>query len=184
MAYHLLSSLQLVRDYLTRNSKARLPGKSIISEWKKLLNPCPGLNAHTLELLGHMASSYRQNHGVQLLWCLKFDEMHIRQGIRYDKHTGKVFGLVVVGDSGDDDTERAHATKALFFQLCTLNGDKVKQSIGYALVNGLTGVQKRDMITHLVETCDRDYGIEIVVSFTHAFFSLDDRKFNYVFAFY
>lgn len=125
--------------YVRNHFDSCLPHPKTISKWYQSVDCEPGFTKESFEAL--KIKSQKQ----PVIGALCMDEMAIRKCIEWDGH--RSHGYVNVGNHVDDDSVPV-ATEALTFMVTAVNGS-FKIPVGYFLINGVSGLQKAE----LVRTC-------------------------------
>ena len=145
--------------YVRKSFNLGLPHPSVIRGWYSAIDAEPGFTAPAFSALAAKVLAAKRD-GNEILCSLSIDEMAIKKHIEWD---GKRFrGFVDVGTGVDDDSLPA-AKDALVFMVVCINGSW-KVPVGYFLIDGLSGVEKANLVSNCLE---RLYHVGVkVISFT------------------
>lgn len=162
---------------MDESGNSNLPAIRTIRLWQSVHDGSPGLTINTIRKISKFVL---ENSIVgPIFFCLKFDEMAIRKGIRYVPYLNKNLGFVDYGEKyseekllkfmenhfnqnenaaevdNDEEEESRLASKALFYILRCINYD-LSLPIGYLLIDSLSGKQKAQLLTQTVSVCDQN----------------------------
>lgn len=150
-----LRGYEFLRDSI---GKQHLPHTRSIRRWSSSNNGLPGLTKANIELLAENIKIF-ETQNIEPVFCLVFDEMNIKSGIRYVPSDDKIYGHVDFGnvkennsDTGDAvDSEKKIAKNALFFLINGINVE-LRLPVGYILIERLTGGQKAEILKQVIVT--------------------------------
>ncbi|VEN42830.1 unnamed protein product [Callosobruchus maculatus] len=133
-------------QYVRQKFNKTLPHPITISKWYSSVNGQPGFTEeakHALKVKVEEASL----RGYQIICSLVFDEISIRKQVEWDGH--HYHGFVDIGSKIDSDSI-PQASEALVIMLVGINACW-KVPLGYFFTNGLTGVEKANLIIRALE---------------------------------
>ena len=145
--------------YVRKSFNLGLPHPSVIRGWYSEIDAEPGFTAPAFSALAAKVLAAKRD-GNEILCSLTIDEMAIKKHVEWD---GKQFrGFVDIGTGVDDDSLPA-AKDALVFMVVCINGSW-KVPVGYFLIDGLSGVEKANLVSNCLERLFH-VGVK-VISFT------------------
>lgn len=128
-------------EYVRETFNCNLPHVSTLRRWYKCVNGAPGFTQEALTALKDKAEEAGKMN--KTIHCgLIVDEMSIRHHIEWD--TDHFSGYIDLGTELNDD-QLPYAKDALVFMLNALNGNW-KIPVAYFLINGLSGVERANLI--------------------------------------
>lgn len=131
-------------SYVRKCFDTCLPHPRTVSKWYQTINGEPGFTKEAMNVMTLKAA----NSENPLLCSLVMDEMAIRKNIEFD---GKQFhGYVDLGTGVSDDSMDI-AREALTLMLVGINGHW-KLPIGYFLINGLSGMERSNIVKQCLST--------------------------------
>lgn len=145
-------------EYVRNTFMNCLPNQRTIRSWLQVIDGNPGFSKESLEIIEFKVQEFKLKK-KRLLCSLVVDEMAIRQQIEWDHHSNSWMGFIDYG-SKLKSTDIPVAKEAIVFLLTAIN-DSWKMPIGYFFINGLTAVERCNLITecfHFLKNLD----IEIV----------------------
>lgn len=137
----------------------RLPSVSTIRKWTSSINGKPGFSQEALDVLKIQANEANKN-GEEILACLIFDEIAIRQQEEYDQHTGEVIGRINYGTFSTYQNPNKLAKEALVFMITGVN-KKFKIPVAYFLSGGIKADEKAALIQEMILRVSKT-GVKIV----------------------
>lgn len=143
-------------NYVRRNFHTSLPHPRTLRRWYGVVDGNPGFSKEAAVAL-RMKSQEFLNNGKKLLCAMSFDEIAIRKHIEF--RDNKFVGYVDYGAELDHDNLPV-ANEALTFMVTAVNGNW-KLPIGYFLVNGLTALEKCNLLTEALKFTF-DVGVEVI----------------------
>lgn len=145
-------------EYVRNTFMDCLPNQRTIRSWLQVIDGSPGFSKEALEIIGFKVQECKLKN-KKLLCSLVVDEMAIRQQIEWDHHKNSWMGYIDYG-SKLKSTHIPVAKEAIVFLLTAIN-DCWKMPIGFFFINGLTAVERCNLVSecfHFIKTLD----IEIV----------------------
>lgn len=124
--------------YVRQKFNRSLPHPNTIAKWYRSVDGSPGFSQEALVAIKMKVADAK----TQIICNMTLDEMSVRKQIEWDGR--KFYGYVDVGSNLDSDTV-PEAKEALVFMLVALN-QSWKIPIGYFLLNGLSGVEKSNLV--------------------------------------
>lgn len=108
----------------------------------------PGLDEKHLERLRKIANDFKQKNNRELMCSLVFDEMYIRQQVRWSLHQMNYVGFVNYGEKGDGLTV---AKQAIVFLLNGI-GVNFEFPVAYYFVEDLDAPQRVPLLEEIIAT--------------------------------
>lgn len=127
--------------YVRQKFNKSLPHPNTIAKWYRSVDGSPGFSQEALVAIKIKVADAALNNS-QIICNMTLDEISIRKQIEWDGK--KFYGYVDVGSNIDSDVV-PEAKEALVFMLVALN-QSWKIPIGYFLLNGLSGVEKSNLV--------------------------------------
>lgn len=141
--------------YVREKFNNTLPHPSTISKWYRSINGSPGFTQEALNALSLKVLEAKEKN-AQVLCNIVVDEISIREQVEWD---GKKFhGYIDIGSKLNSDMV-PKAKEALVIMLVAIN-QSWKIPIGYFLLNGLSGVEKSNLIKKALEFVN-DTGVKV-----------------------
>lgn len=135
-------------SYVRSVFENRLPCVSTIRKWYTTINGKPGFSQEAFNVL-KMRANRANTNGDEILTCLIFDEMSIRQQEEYDHHKDEKVGFVNYGTVPVNSKLDQLAKHAFVFMVVGIN-DKFKIPVAYFLTCGLKSGEKAAIIQQVI----------------------------------
>lgn len=134
----------------------------LVFRWRSNYMALPGLTKSSIELIGR---NIKEGDNTYRLCCLHIDEMELKKHIDYERHSGRVYGFVDIGDGPLDDTAtQPHASKALCIVAVGLIGHW-KLPIGYVFTDGTNANLQSKLITNIVQDLYEKQCVVVSITF-------------------
>lgn len=125
-----------------------LPAVSTIRSWFSSIDGSPGISSEALQALKTKANFANRN-GTNLLACLIFDEISLRQSYNWDDNKHETIGMVDHGSKLPEKDENNIAKQALVFLINGVN-EKFKIPVGYFLINKLKSKERATLVSEIL----------------------------------
>lgn len=143
-------------SYVRRTFNTSLPHPRTLRRWYSVVDGNPGFSKEAAVAL-RIKCQEHANEGKKLLCAMSFDEIAIRKHIEFREN--KFVGYVDYGAELDNDNLPV-ANEALTFMVTAVNGSW-KLPIGYFLVNGVSAVEKCNLLREALKFTF-DAGVEVI----------------------
>lgn len=140
-------------EYVRKTFNTCLPHPRTLKKWYSKVGGDPGFTNESFTALKRKADSVN----YEILATLVIDEMNIRRRIEWDG--SKLHGYVDMG-TGLDGDHLAEAKEALVFLVTAIN-QNFKVPVAYFLVDGVTGLQRAELVKKCLEMC-HEAGVKVV----------------------
>lgn len=140
-------------NYVRRTFNTCLPHTRTLSRWYSSFDGEPGFTNESFNALQLKVSLEKK----RIICSLIIDEMSIRQHEEWVAGKDKCYGYVDIGTGAKEITL---AKDALVFLLNCINGNW-KLPVGYFLIAGMTGEQKKGLVLQCLEKC-HEVGVQVV----------------------
>lgn len=120
-----------------------LPSVSTIRKWYSVIDGKPGFSNEVFTTLKCKAN------GREILGCVVFDEMAIRQQVEYDQQEDAPNGFVNFGTNIIGADSSKFAKEALVFLVTGVN-EKIKIPVAYFLIAGLKSNEKAALVQEVI----------------------------------
>lgn len=135
-------------NYVRSVFENRLPCVSTIRKWYTAIDGKPGFSQEAFAAL-KMRANRANTNGDEILTCLIFDEMALRQQEEYDHHNDEKVGLVDYGTVPINYKLGQLAKHAFVFLIAGIN-DKFKIPVAYFLTSGLKSEEKAALVQQVI----------------------------------
>lgn len=136
-------------DFLRQTFKNKLPHQRTLQKWYESVDGRPGCTGEALTAISLKVSEARKSQ-KHIICSLVMDEIAIRQHVSYSKAKNTYYGYVDFGNDFEKDSENREIAKdALTFVLVAIN-DNWKIPVAYFLVHGLTSLEKKNILEHVL----------------------------------
>lgn len=125
-----------------------LPSKSTIRAWyaNSDLHSRPGINSTSLKIISSFVDE-KKNEGKELVACLCFDEMSIRQHLQWCHSSKIMLGIATINNENESDDNLAK--QVIVYMLSGLNM-RFKIPVAYHFISSLNGKQRMELLQEVI----------------------------------
>lgn len=140
-------------DFIRNKFQNNLPHEQTVLAWYQNsdLDSAPGIGKKALDILRQKAQQFSNEKKCKLVVSLVFDEMSIRQHIKWCNKKKEFVGYVSYGNTEPESTDDLPvASNAIVFMVIGVNAH-FKQHVAYHFIRSLDAIERKRLVLQIIK---------------------------------